>query len=77
MEASKIVLPTERRLLNLMDPQTQAGLYALAKSPFEAANRADFARFADHYLATRNRQILEMERRTLALLLVDYPNHSS
>lgn len=34
MEALKIIFPAERRLLNLVDPQTQAGLYALAKSAF-------------------------------------------
>ena len=37
-ETSKIIFPAERRLLNMVDPQTQAGLYALAKSAFETAN---------------------------------------
>lgn len=77
MEALKIVLPTERRLPDLVDPQAQAGLYALARSAFETANRADFDRFMDQYLATKNRHMSEMERRIWALLLVDYPNRSS
>lgn len=77
MEALKIVPPTERRLPDLVNPLAQAGLYALAKSAFETANRADFDCFIDQYLATKNRHMSEMERRTWALLLVDYPNRSS
>lgn len=54
-ETLQVIIPTERRLLNLMDPQTQAGLYALAKSAFGTANRADFDRFMYLYLATKIR----------------------